>query len=62
MIPNQQSYENTDNFIKKSNELVNVASLLAQRKKNSRDSICEKMNQQNLMVQAKKKLLRPNPH
>ena len=37
-----------------------MAYLLEQRKKTSRDSLCEKMNQQNLMMQASKKLIRPN--
>ena len=42
--------------------MVNVATLLADKKKISRKNICENMNSQNLLNQAKRKLYRPNPN
>ena len=41
--------------------MINVANLLADKKKVSRRNICENMNTENLMSQAKKRLNRPNP-
>jgi len=41
--------------------MVRVAHLLAEKKKISRTAICENMNSENLINQAKKKLQRLNP-
>lgn len=42
--------------------MVSVATLLADKKKISRKNICQNMNCDNLVIQAKKKLYRPNPN
>lgn len=50
-----------DSLTKKTNEMVSVASLLAEKKKISRKNICENINSENLLNQAKRKLQRNNP-
>lgn len=42
--------------------MVSVATLLAEKKKISRKNICENMNSEHLINQAKKKLYRPHPN
>jgi hypothetical protein len=41
--------------------MVNVASLLAEKRRISKKNICANINSENLMNQAKKKLYRPLP-
>lgn len=48
-------------MLKKANEMVSVANLLADKKKISRRNICENINSENLLNQAKRKLYRANP-